>query len=899
MIKRESRIGSIAALLPVSLVEPDGLVITTDGSYVRLILCERVPNTITAEPSGLSRIEAAFAALCRIIPDRQSLIILAQTDPVPIHEALASDEHATRVAAAQDRASGHPELASARERLLAATQQTVIAAAGAEQPAVAARWWVAVPYRPVVDDARVQLRAILAGARGKTLWDTHREAAQESLRLRNQVDAGLRRAGIETWALSGTETLALLWERLHPAAEVEDHEQLLNRLAQVCRVADATTLAEAAEDRHRILEAITDGAELDYGENPSWLRHSDGTLEETIHLATPPLATDPSWLAHLLTCPLPATLAVHIQVGVRAREKHRQRRRWQRLRAAVRYKDRHERLVGSDEEEALEEAAIVDAELAAEVGATVYQVGIYCAIRDPRGDPEMFGRTVRQTCADFHALTNARVVRGRHLALEGFTSTLPLGVDTLRARRRYAQRNIAHCVALTSSRCGCPGGLILGTADPGGTLERLDPYDPQFQTTLTLIVGKGGGGKTVTSILLAARFIAQGGRVYVTDRSSTPDDRGNTGGSGHYDTLLSLIPGGRRVQLGTAHGDVICPWDVPDLSSVPDQKIEFLLAMHALLIGDAHDPEGQVRTLDADEEAMLREAINTVYRRCADSGQRPREQLLIDALSKRQAAGELVGANADKLQSLLLRLGPYGSGGTLAHIADRETSVAEDAPLVLFDFTGLSDRLAPALTLAVADYVEWHVHRLRRCKVAGELADHGPWAGRAELIIEEGWKPLSSPAAGAWLNEYARRARHYDLWLTFITQFFTDFRSEQGRALLGNYAVALCLPNELRDLESARDTLSLTDTDISEILALPSQKGAYSTLYMISKRGRGAVRVAPSDPEYWIASSSPDSDQPARHAALRESGGDPWAALTLLCDPDWHTQRHATSRGAR
>ena len=183
--------------------------------------------------------------------------------------------------------------------------------------------------------------------------------------------------------------------------------------------------------------------------------------------------------------------------------------------------------------------------------------------------------------------------------------------------------------------------------------------------------------------------------------------------------------------------------------------------------------------------------------------------------------------------------------------------------------------------------------------MAGELADHGPWAGRAELIIEEGWKPLSSPAAGAWLNEYARRARHYDLWLTFITQFFTDFRSEQGRALLGNYAVALCLPNELRDLESARDTLSLTDTDISEILALPSQKGAYSTLYMISKRGRGAVRVAPSDPEYWIASSSPDSDQPARHAALRESGGDPWAALTLLCDPDWHTQRHPTSRGAR
>ena len=899
MITRERRTGSIGELLPVSLVEPDGLLITTDGMYVRLILCERVPNTITADQSGLLRIEAAFAALCRIIPDRQGLIILAQTDPVPIDEALASDEHATRVAAAQDRAAGQHELAAARERLLAATRQTVIAAAGAQQPAVAARWWVAVPYRPVAADARVQLRAMLAGARGKTLWDSHRDAAAESLRLRDQVEAGLRMAGIETWPLSGTETLALLWERLHPATEPADHEQLLQRLAGVCRVADATSLSEAARDRYRILEAITDGTELDYGENPGWLRHADGTLEETIHLATPPLATDPSWLAHLLTCPLPATLAVHIQVGSRSRERQRQRRRWQRLRAAVRYKDRHERLVASDEEEALEEAAIVDAELAAEVGATVYQVGIYCSIRDPTGNPEAFARTVRQTCADFHALTNARVVRGRHLALQGFTSTLPLGVDTLRARRRYAQRNIAHCVALTSSRCGCPGGLILGTADPGGTLERLDPYDPLFQTTLTLIVGKGGGGKTVTSILLAARFIAQGGRVYVTDRSSTPDDRGNTGGSGHYDTLLSLVPGGRRVQLGTAHCDVICPWDTPDVSSVPDQKIEFLLAMHALLIGDTHDPEALIRSLDTDEETILRDGINTVYRDCARNGGRPREQLLIDALKHRQATGELAGANADKLQSLLLRLGPYGSGGTLAHIADSQTTVANDAPLVLFDFTGLSDRLAPALTLAVADYVEWHVHRLRRRKVSGELAGHGRWAGRAQLIIEEGWKPLSSPAAGAWLNEYARRARHYDLWLTFITQFFTDFRSEQGRALLSNHAVALCLPNERRDLESARDTLNLTDTDITEILALGSQKGTYSTLYMISKRGRGAVRIAPSEPEYWIASSSPDLDQPARHAALRDSGGDPWAALTLLCDPDWHQQHRSHQQAAR
>jgi hypothetical protein len=595
-----------------------------------------------------------------------------------------------------------------------------------------------------------------------------------------------------------------------------------------------------------------------------------------------------------LTCPLPATLAVHISVGARSRERARQRRRWQRLRAAVRYKERRDRLVGSDEEDALEEAAVVDSELASSIGATVYRVGIYCAIRDPRGHAEPFRRVVRQTCADFHTLTNARVVRGRNLAKSALISTLPFGVDRLKARRRYGQRNIADCVALTSSRCGCPAGLILGTADPGGTLERLDPYDRQFQTTLTLVVGKGGGGKTVTTNLLCARFVSQGGRVFITDRSSTPNDRGDTEGTGHYDMLLSLIPGSKRVQLGTPHGAVICPWDVPDPSSVPDQKIEFLLAVHALLIGQAHDAEGVVRTLDADEEAMLRDAISDVYDRCAKTGERPREQLLIETLTSRRRDGELEGANADKLQSVLLRLSPYGQQGTLSHIADRQTTVPADAPIVLFDFTGLSDRLAPALTLAVADYVEWQVHRLRRRRVAGELDGAGPWAGRCALVIEEGWKPLSSPSAGAWLNEYARRARHYALWLVFITQFFRDFDSEQGRSMLANHAVALCLRNERPDLEYARDSLSLSDTDIAEIIALPSQKGAYSTLYMLSARGRGAVRIAPGDPEYWIASSNPELDQPVRAQALNDADGGPWRALALLCDDDWHDQHQQT-----
>jgi hypothetical protein len=890
--------GSLGELLPVVLVEPDGLIVTAAGRYVRLIECERVPNTLTADPATLVSIERAFANVCRQVPDHQGIVVYAQTDPVPMDEALGGDLALCRAAAAADRAAGHDDLARARERLLEATTQTVLQAAGSEQPAVAARWWVAVPHLPRLESAREQLRTLAARSRGRTLWRAYREAAEDSARVSEQVEAALRAAGIDTYPLDGTQALALVWERLHPAAQEECD---LLALADACQLARATSVEQAREVRHRLLRACCEGAVcgIDAGEDTGWLRHADGTLEEVIHLGSPPAHTDPAWLSHLLCCPLPATLAVHISVGGRAREQARHRRRWKRLRAAVLYKERRDRVVGSDEQEALEEAAAVDAELAAEIGASVYRVGIYCSIRDPHGRLEAFRRTVKQTAAEFHAMTNARVIRGRRLNLPGFISTLPLGVDALRATRSYAQRNIAHCVALTSSRCGSPGGIIVGTADPGGTLERADPFDPVHPRRVSLIIGPSGGGKTVLTNALSARYIAQGGRAFILDRSSTPDEHGNTRGTGHYDTLASLIPGSRRVQVGHPEGDVICPWDVADPARVPSHKTELLLALHALLIGHAHDPEGRVRTLDSDEETLIRTGIEAAYTRAGATGERPREQLLIDALHDRARSGTLRGANADRLQSVLLRLEPYGERGSLAHIADRPTTVPADTALTLFDFTGLAERLTPALMLATVEYVERQVQRLRRARIEGRLDHLGAWAGKCQLIIEEGWALTQSPSAGAWLNEYARRSRHYALWLVFVSQHFRDLANEQGRALLANGALSFCLTNDKDDIEHAREPLGLSDTDIAQIQQLPKQHGLYSTVYMVSARGRGAVRVALGDLEYWICSSDPEHDQPRRAAALHDTRGDPWEALALLCTPAWHERyRHAHGAAA-
>ncbi|MGI8559712.1 MAG: VirB4 family type IV secretion system protein [Solirubrobacteraceae bacterium] len=889
-----TRTGSLGRLLPVDLVEPDGLLVTSDRRYVRLIECERMPNAITADASAQAKLERAFGEICRGIPDRQALSIYAQTDPIPVEEALAEDHRRVELAVAHDRRRGQEDLAQARRWLLSAQQQSVVHAAGSEQPAVAARWWLAVPHEPQGEDVADRFRQALTPGGVRTAWRSHQRAAADSLRQADQVQAQLATVGIEPWPLDGVQALACLWERLHPAArQLPD----MDALAAATAVAGATTAERAAAQRHRILEVVCGGLEptgLD-ASDPRWLRHADGTLEEILHLGTPPLQTTLWWLMHLLACPLPVTVAVHIRVGSRDQIRARQRRRWKRLSAAIDYKHRRAHLVGSDEHEALAEAELLDAELAGEIGATVYKVSISVAIRDPRGEPDAFDMLVKSTAREFQAHTGARVIRGRWLGFPGLTSTIPLGVDRLRVTRSYAHRNIAHCLPLTSGSCGSPDGLILGFADPGGTLERLNPFDRLYTRHVTLAIGPSGGGKTVTINALLERAISQGMRGWIIDRSSTAGEHGGRG-SGHYDMLLGLIPGSRRVQVGSGDGEVICPWDVRDPSRVRPEKEQFLLALHALLIGDQRGSED--RTLSALEESFLLSGIRLVYEHCARTGDRPRETLLLRTLGDRLEKLEPGGLLADTLHSLIVRLEPYCEGGAFAHLTDAQTTVPSETTLTLFDIAGLPDRLVPPMILAIVDHIEGAIQRTRSRRLHGQLDDAGAWAGRLFLVVEEGWKLTASAAAGAWLNEYARRSRHYALWLIFVSQFFRDLATAQGHALLENKAIALCFQNDADDLEHARAPLALTDADVEQITTLTTRPGLYSGTYMISARGRGAVRQLLGDLEYWICCSDPENDQPRRAAALTESDGNHWAALRLLCTPEWHERYRQQGRAA-
>lgn len=888
-MRRRDRTRDLARVLPIAAVEPDGLIVTTDGRYVRAIECRHVPNPVTAGDDALERITAGWSRLCGQIPDGQALQFIVQTDPLASSDALAGDRQRVDAAIEDDLRSGRDELAVVRRRLLAAQAETVHAAADSIA-AASARYFLIVPWVPdrSVGDQIAALRPSPGGVL-RSSWEAHQRSARDSLRYAEGLLAALSGLGVDGRLLSPVEELALLWDRLHPAGgELPDFDAF----AHAGRIVSSTDPDGARSTRAELLHLLTQGAGWSVRERGGRvMRHRDGTVEEILHLATQPVATSPWWLAYLLETQLPSTLTVHIAVDDRARSRHRERRRWAQRRTAVDFKERRGHLVGHDEREALQEAEDLDAELSSSAQSALYRVSVYYAARHLGGDADALDEALTALAREFAGLTDARVARGRWVNPAAFEATLPVGVDRLAARRRYAHRNIAHCVPLATAASGFDGGLLLGWSDPQRLMVRIDPFDPVLQTHVTLVVGPSGGGKTVATNALLSRGISQGMRGFIIDRSSTASEDGAGRGQGHYETLISHVPGAQRIFVGTDSGAVICPWDTPDPANVPAAKVEFVRALHSLLIGDRH---GEDRELSALDEALIDRGITAVYARCARTGERPRETLLAQELSRLADSddGQDVDPTiASAYRSLVARLHPYVEGGVNAHLTDDATTVEADAPLILFDIAGTAERLIPAVVLTIVDHIDREVQRTRARRVAGTLDEHGAWAGRCFVVVEEGWKLTRTKAAGAWLNEYARRSRHYALWLIIVTQHFKDLDNEQGRALAESAQLRVLFRNTREDLLAARESLGLTDTDIDAITGLETLKGLYSSCYLLSPRGRCKVRIALGQLEYWICSNDPERDQPIRAAAQRDSGGDPWLTTQLLCTPAWHQAR--------
>lgn len=788
--------------------------VLADGTHVRAFEVGSV-NPLVMDADAAERVATEFARLAARVPNGQSLQIIAQADALAIDAVL--DREAYRSGAGAGAPGSSEWLTS-----LAEAQAETLRRQSAELAAASVRYFVVVPWRPPRSFGRQREVA-------------PQRAQRDGARLAHGIRTELEALDLRVRALPAEELLAIGYGRL--------------------------------------------GSPPPDGSGLSSVRHVDG-LEQTVYLASIPDHTWLGWPLHLMQTPRPFTLSLHIHATDRYRERSAQRRRHRRLWGVNRGLEQRGRPVDPARQQQEDEAAAVNAELAATAGAGIYRISLYVAVKEPGEEPagELLREHIQALEREALAVCDARLRVGRGSQRALFQSTLPLGVDVARRTRKYISRNVGDSFPLVGTRCGSPGGIPLGFAQPGRTLERLDPFDPAHENHLLVINGKSGTGKTMTTILLVMRSIARGARGFIIDRA------------GHFDFACSLIGGAESVRLGAREGgEAINPWDVADPARPGNEKVDFLLALHALLIG-GRDGDGSV--LGVVETNQLGLAIRAVYDRCSLTGELPRELLLQEELYRRAADEQAASAPelAARLRMLAESLHNYVGDGPYAYVVDRPTTVTAAAPLVAFDTRRVPDDLAGAVLFALTEHVTRRIEAEREQMLArGANRDPaaGEWAGRSFLVIDEAWKLVEQRSTGRWVNELARRSRHMALFLVAISQQLSDFATDHGRALLANSSMLLLFRQLPEELAYVRDALRLSDEEVQAIAALATAKRQYANAFFINgTRGRGTVSLRVGRREYWMATNDPSRDEPLRRHALRATSGDPWAALELLAARD-------------
>ena len=862
-------------LLGVAAIEPDGLLIREDGAYVRYLEVGTV-NPLAVEQAEGEQISSAFAQIAARLPDRQSLQLYVQGTTLDVEALLAEETYRCERAAGAAEDAGQPDRATAIRRLGIAQEQSLRKTARAISP-LRLRYLVVCPWQP-------SRRPALGARRGRALRireSVHLRAIRDSLRHIEGIRTDLDAMGLSARSLSGGEVLDLLCSRFDPDAQGSGAlpaSFMQSEVVAPVRVGEDEDEADART--HALSEAICT-AEIDLSDR-SRIRVGS-TLEQVSYVSLAPEQTWLGWLLHMMQSPSPFVLSVHIEATERYRERMAQKRRYKRLYGVNRGVESNGRPLDPDARVREQEAAELVDELATSVGAGIYRVSIYHAISDH--DHERLAELCQATAREVTMASDARVNHGavRAAAAVVLDAAARPRCGCPQAQVRQPQRR-RHLRAGRDQRRS-PGGIPLGYSLPGRTLERIDPFDPAHTNHLMLVYGDHGSGKTMATIILWIRALAQGATGFIIDRA------------GHFAFLASLIPGAASVEIGgDAHA--INSWDVEDPAMCHPEKIDYLLALHAQLLGEHHAERDSYGLTDL-ESNLLGLAIAEVYERCALTGEEPRELLLQEELERRYQLERDEGSAgvAEALRNLSMRLNNYVLDGPYAYLTDKPTTILPDAPLIVFDTQSVPEAKAAAVLFVLCEHVKRRIERTRREYLAGEGPKHA-WAGRTILAVDECWKLTERPSTGRWFNEFCRRSRHWATWVIAISQQITDFDTEYGKALLANARMRVSGRQEARELARMRNALSNTEEREAAMAQLRTVPGEYALVYVENgTRGEAIVQVIVAELEYWIATSSPARDDPVRRLALRQTGDETWEerwqALLLCADETWRTQAMA------
>ncbi|MGH9059468.1 MAG: VirB4 family type IV secretion system protein, partial [Acidimicrobiales bacterium] len=441
-----------------------------------------------------------------------------------------------------------------------------------------------------------------------------------------------------------------------------------------------------------------------------------------------PREVNAGWLQPLLTYPARLDVSVHVDPIDPVTAASRLKRQLARLESGRRHTAEHGRLEDPQVEAATEDAYDLSARVARGEGK-LFRVGLYLSVHAGSR------RALVEEVAALRSLCASLLLDAKHTtyrSLQGWVSTLPMGLDPINMRRTFDTSALAAAFPFTSpdlppadpTSVAAPSGVLYGYNVGSQGLVHWDRFACDNHNSV--ILGRSGAGKSYLVKLEALRSLYRGIEIHVID----PEDE--------YARLAGAV-GGTQVHLG-GPGVRLNPFDLP-ISVRPDgrrtapkdaliRRCLFLHTVISVLVGTE---------LGAAQRAALDRGITATYQRVgitadARTWTRPAPTL-------RDLRDMLAAAGDPATGELAARLHPWVDGA-FGQLFDGATTTQPEGHLVVFSLRDLPEELKSIGTLLTLDAV-WR-----------RVSD--PAIRRPRLVVvDEAWLLMKQHAGAEFLFRMA------------------------------------------------------------------------------------------------------------------------------------------------
>ena len=325
---------------------------------------------------------------------------------------------------------------------------------------------------------------------------------------------------------------------------------------------------------------------------------------------------------------------------------------------------------------------------------------------------------------DIENVFGSKLIYSKHVlyqAEQGFTSTLPLGIDDLVVSFNMNSSPVASSFPFISSELSSDTGIMYGINRHNNSLIIFDRFS--LQNANMVVFATSGAGKSYAVKLEVLRSLMFGIDIIIIDPEM------------EYMHLNEAV-GGTYINISLASESKVNPFDLP-------RPVGQQISTEDIIRSAVITLKGLVRVMigvmTAQEDSIMDRALLETYAKkdiTIDSdlstAEPPIMQDLVDVLE-----------GMDGAENLVLKLRKF-TEGTFAGLFNAPTNVNTNNQLVVFSVRDLEDELRPMAIYSLVNYI-WGIVRSERKK--------------RMLVIDEAWWLMQHEDSAKFMYALVKRCR--------------------------------------------------------------------------------------------------------------------------------------------